>query len=171
VSDIRYNPEEMAARGYDPDAIAKAELARVVRVEALALIERIEAAFHEIPRPTITRSVARGYDDEWNLSEARIRELAIRDPENDWRDVSDEAIETHQEYFSFSDPEGCRFYLPAYMRHYLKAVPYAEHDAVYWACTKPRTLEALTETERACVDRFLEICHRFEIPRLRRGED
>lgn len=84
------------------------------------------------------------------------------DAENDWREVFDEAIEAYQEYFTFADAEGCRFYLPAYMRHYLKEFPYSGYDAVYWACTQPEKLEALNEQERACVDGFLALCHHYQ---------
>ena len=43
------------------------------------LIKRIETPSLGVPRPRVTRSVARGYDDEWILSEDRVRELSSRD--------------------------------------------------------------------------------------------
>ena len=69
-------------------------------------------AFADVPRPRNTHSVARGFDDEWELSSERIDELAARDSEQSWRDVSDNAIEEFGEYFNFSDAEG-GVYLPA----------------------------------------------------------
>lgn len=77
MSDLRFNPEEMKAREYDPEIIKEAEHAREARRAAQQLIEQIEAAFGNIPRPRITGSVARGYDNEWSLSEERIQELRL----------------------------------------------------------------------------------------------
>lgn len=84
--------------------------------------------------PRITLSFVRSYNDEWNLSEDRIAELATRDPEQTWEDVTDSAIQTSREYFNFSDAEGWLFYLPAYLCHYLRDFPDCGWDAVYFAC-------------------------------------
>ena len=162
MSDLRFNPVEMKACGYGPQAIAEAERAVRASGKALTLIAEIEAVFPAIPRPKITRSVARGYDDEWNLSEERIRELAAQDPEVDWRDVPDEAITACQEYFAFSDAEGFRFYLPAYMRHYLREFPYSGWPGVDSAFSQTEKLRHLTQIERACVDRFIALRKEYE---------
>ncbi|MBK8475899.1 MAG: hypothetical protein IPL39_06180 [Opitutaceae bacterium] len=162
MPDLRFNPEEMRLRGFDPRAIAEAQLAKEANTAAAVLIKDIEVTFGRIPRPRITRSVARGLDDEWTLSDDRARELALEDPEQDWRDVSAETINSYQEYFNFADAEGCRFYLPAFMREYLRGFPQESYDAVYWVCTKPEKLTALNEAERACVTKFMDLCHKYE---------
>lgn len=123
------------------------------------LLQRIVSAFANVPRPAITCSVARGYDDEWSLSPERMQELAALDTEQTWTDVSDEAIEFFQEYFNFTDAEGCRFYLPAYMSHYLRHFPGCAYDAVYWACGRREHFELLSPEQLACVDGFLSLIH------------
>ena len=164
MSDLRFDPEEMRARGYDPQTVAEAQRAVIARAAAADLAVEIEAAFRGIPRPRITRSVAEGYDDEWSLSEERVHELAACDAEVDWRDVTDEAIQSSQGFFFYAGAEGCQFYLPAYMRHYLKDFQYSRYDAVYWACIQPDNLELLDEAQRGCVDRFLDLCHQNQTP-------
>lgn len=174
MSDLRFDPDEMRRRGYDPTSIAEAERAIRARTAAQAMIKRIEQTFGAIPRPRITLGVARAYDNEWTPSDERIAEVTALDPEQDWRDVADEAMKSHQEYFTFSDAEGCRFYLPAYMCMYLRGFPYDGHDTAYWACTDPTKLEALTAAERDCVAAFMDLCHEFDDDSLRqkyrRGE-
>jgi len=162
MSDLRFNPDEMQARGYDSATIEEAQRASEARNLALELIERIKRCFVEIPRPVVTLSVARGYDDEWNLSDERVAELSAQDPEQHWFEVGDAAIEHHQEYFTFSNPEGCRFYLPAFLCHYLREFPYSGHTAVYDACVWPRALTDLSNEERACVNEFLELCYAYQ---------
>ena len=94
------------------------------------LLKRIDAAFAGVPRPKITKSVARGLDDEWFLSEERRAELSNRDPEENWTDLTEGCVRDYQDYFAFSDAEGWRFYLPAHMRFYLLGFPYCGWDAV-----------------------------------------
>src|SRR4051812_3870745 len=120
MSGERLTSAEAKARGYGRDTIARIELEEEARAEAETLIPLVKEVFPVTPRPRITLSVARGYDDEWNLSGDRIAELAARDPEQTWEDVTDSAIQTYQEYFNFSDAEGWLFYLPAYLCHYLR---------------------------------------------------
>ncbi len=162
MPELPFNPEEMKARGYDRETVAEGVRAKEAHAAAAALIAQIEVAFGVIARPRVTLRVARGFDDEWNLSEARVEELSALDLARTWQEVSDAEIEAYQEYFTFADAEGCRFYLPAFMRHYLRSFTCAGYDAVYWACTEPEKLEALTAAERACVEEFLELCHRYQ---------
>src|SRR5688572_19420016 len=103
MSEKNFSAEQMRVRGYERATIAERERVERARKEAAALIVKIEEAFNGVPRPRITLRVARGYDDEWNLSEGRVRELSAGDPEYDWTDVEDQAIKCFQEYFSFSD--------------------------------------------------------------------
>jgi hypothetical protein len=159
----RITSAEARLRGYDRDTIARIELDEEARAEAAQLIPLINRAFASVPRPVITRSVARGYDDEWTLSEDRIRELAAQDPEQTWQEVPDGAMQMCQEYFCFTDAEGMRFYLPAYLCHYLRNFPHCGWDAVYQACTYGQHFDLLSAEQLDCVDRFVELCHRHEV--------
>jgi hypothetical protein len=159
---MRISSTEARERGYDPAEIARIEQDEEGRREADALRKLVDQTFASIPKPTTTLRVARALDDEWNISTARATELALQDPEIDWREVSKEKTETYQEYFTFSDPAGWRFYLPAYMSHYLAEFPGYGYDAVYWACTDQKNAGDLTKAELAVVDQFLELCHRYE---------
>ena len=73
MSTQRLSSADARARGYDRDNIVRIELEEKARSAAQVLIGEIEKAFRDIPRPRITLSVARGYYDEWNLSEDRVR--------------------------------------------------------------------------------------------------
>lgn len=144
---------EARARGYDPVSIARMEWVEQARAEGQELIAQIELAFEGVPRPRITLTVARGLDDEYILSEERERELASCDPEQTWQEVSDEAIVGHNEYFTFSDAEGWRFYLPAFLCQYLRLFP-CGNDTVVSACESRSHVELLTEEQLQCLDRF-----------------
>lgn len=153
---------EAKARGYDPASVRQYETIERARAEALQLIPEIEEAFEGVPRPQTTLSVAKGYDDEWELSAERIEELAAQDPEHVWQDVPDEAMESRQEYFTFSDPAGWLFYLPAFMCHYLRSFPDNGWDAVYHACQRKTSFDLLNEAQLRCVDRFIELCGKHQ---------
>ena len=128
------------------------------------LIRRIERAFDGVPRPRITKSVARGFDDEWFLSDERGRELHALDREQRWQDVTEDDIRSFQEYFTFADAEGWRFYLPAHMVYYLRGFPDYAWDAVYWALSSPdRRLELLDAEQLQCVQEFLQLIHEAEL--------
>ena len=124
------------------------------------LLTRITVAFEGVPRPRITKSVARGYDDEWVLSEERVTELSLLDPEQKWTEVTEEGVRLFQEYFAFSDADGWRFYLPAHMAFYLKTFPHYAWGAVYYACTSPEAkFDSLTPDQLSCVSTFLDLIH------------
>lgn len=154
--------EEARSRGYEREVIAKIQLDEEANVAAAALISMINEAFDGVPLPRITLRVARGYDDEWNLTEARGNELRALDPEERWQDVSDEAIQAYQEYFTFSDDEGWRFYLPAFMCHYLRNFPNCAWHAVYDACENQRYIKLLDETQMECMQKFRDLCIKYE---------
>ena len=61
---------------------------------------------------------------------------------------------------TFSDSEGWRFYLPAYMAHCLRRFPDCGWDAVLDACFNKTHVELLTKEQLRCVDRFVELCER-----------
>ena len=129
--------------------------------EIKCLMAEITAAFHGVPRPSTTRSVSDGIDDEWIISVERAAELAALDPEQCWEDVTDEAIENSQNYFTFSDDEGWQFYLPAYMMHWLRSFPLG-YNAICEVCVlaDPR-FDALDPRQLAVTRWFIEFYWRM----------
>lgn len=160
---MRISSAEARQRGYDPNEIVRIQSAEVGKLEADDLVRTIDRVFVSIPVPPITLRVARALDDEWNISDERAGELAKQDQETDWRDVPKDKTEAYQEYFTFSDPAGWRFYLPAFMSHYLSEFPDYGYDAVYWAGTRRTHFDALTPDEVAVVDKFVALCHKYEM--------
>ncbi len=157
--------EEMRSRGYDPVSLKIGRIAAEGRKEAAVLIESIREAFQNIARPRITLHVARGYDDEWNLSEERVQDLRLLDPEEDWAQLDSTKTDGFPEYFTFSDDEGWRFHLPAFMCNYLERFPGGDgYDAVYWACVQKTHMALLDERQLECVNRFVALCHKYESP-------
>jgi hypothetical protein len=152
---------EARARGYDSVSIARMERVEKVRAEGLRLIAQIEKALPSMPRPRITLSVARGLDDEWDLREERERELAAQDPEQSWQDVSDEDIETHGGYFTFADAEGWRFYLPAFMCHWLRTFPLGNWG-IESACESMAHTGLLDHEQMQCLVRFADFLRKHE---------
>ncbi len=79
-------------------------------------------AFSGIPRPSITKRIARAHDDHLPLIPALLAEIGQLDTELVWADVRKEDLVKFSEYFNFSDAEEWRFYLPAFisfeLRHY-----------------------------------------------------
>lgn len=130
--------------------------------EAMDLASRLLEVFGSPPRPQITLHVARGYDDEWILSEDRVAELAALDPEQHWMDVTMEATRDFQEYFSFSNAEGWRFYLPAFLRHFLADFPMSSWDAVILACQQRTYFDLITPGQVAFIDEILALCHTWD---------
>jgi len=127
------------------------------------LIKKIEIAFADVSRPVITKSVARGYDDEWVLSDERIAELSNLDPEQKWTDVTENDVRFFQEYFTFSDAAGWKFYLPAHMSFYLRGFPDYGWNAVYTACTHSAPkFELLSPEQMSCVREFIDLIHEEE---------
>lgn len=127
-----------------------------------ALVEKIAGAFKDVPRPKITRSVAEGFDDEWlTITDDRIEELRAQDPEQVWTDVTEQQLRSYSGYFSFSDDEGWRFYLPAYMSMILRGFPSNEDEtSVYFACVNPQPcFDLLNEPQLACVHEFVSLLH------------
>ena len=156
--------EEMRARGYDTRSLAMGKIVSQARQEAAKLIPIIEDAFRGVPRPQITLHVARALDDEWNLSEERHAELRAMDPEENWEDVDGNVAVCFFEYFTFSDDEGWRFYLPVLIRHYLLHFPDSAEDNVSDACKKRTHMGLLNAVQLECVDRFLALCHKYLKP-------
>ncbi|MCC5844444.1 MAG: hypothetical protein JJU05_09350 [Verrucomicrobia bacterium] len=158
----RITSTEARKRGYCSSEVAKIEFAEEGQREADNFLALIDKTFGSIPKPKVTQLVAQALDDEWNLTEERVNELSKADPETDWREVSKEKTTAYQEYFSFSNSAGVRFYLPAYMSHYLSEFPNYGFDAVYWACVSKMNFDDLTEEELKIVDKFVELCNKYE---------
>ena len=155
--------EELVARGLRKrDVDEMYELSEAAHAEAMALAVRLPEVFGDPPRPRITLHVARGYDDEYVLSEKRVAELRALDPEEHWMEVSAEATNEIQEYFCFSDGEGCRFYLPAFLRHYLAGFPLCGAYAVRYACENRLHFELLTPEQLRFTEEFLALCKTWE---------
>ena len=152
------SPEELRAKGTREEAIAELyDLWLVAHSEAMALAARLPDVFGDPPRPRVTL-----HDDEWVLSKERRTELAALDAEQHWTEVPAEATREFQEYFTFSDSEGWRFYLPAFLRHYLGEFPLCGWDAVYWACAERKHFELFTAEQVAFIDEFLALSHTWE---------
>lgn len=85
---------------------------------AASLIVQIETAFAGVRPGKIGIHQAEALDGYASKDE---QEAARRlDCDTDWRDVPDAVIARSTAAFSFCDPEGWRFYLPAYMRFVLR---------------------------------------------------
>jgi hypothetical protein len=123
---------------------------------------RLPEVFGNPPRPAITRSVARGLDDEWILTEERYAALSAQDSEQHWMDVPAEDVKNCQEYFTFSDVEGCRYYYPAYLRHYLEGFPLYHYTAVVWAHACRTHVDLLSQEQLAFLDEFMKLCATWE---------
>ncbi len=155
--------EELCLQGTRKEAVAELyDIWLVAHEEAMELAGRLPEVFGDPPRPRITLHVARGYDDEWILTEGRVAELAAFDRELHWTEVSAEATHQFQEYFTFSDAEGWRFYLPAFLRHYLADFPLRHWNAVCWACVRQTHFELLTLPQIAFVKEFLNLCNTWK---------
>jgi hypothetical protein len=159
---MRISSQEARMRGYDPSEVARFERAEAGQREADELRKIIDQTFISIPKPSVTLRVARARDDEWNITPKRAAELAQEDTETDWRDVPKEKTEAYQEYFTFADSPGWRFYIPAFMTHYLTEFPDYGYDAVYDACSSRKRIGDLTDAELEVVRMFLELCERYE---------
>jgi hypothetical protein len=147
-------------RGYDPSSIPQWSYS------VQELVDRINTSFGDIPRPTITPHVARAYDDEYTVSMDRGLELTKLDPEQHWRDVTDHNIENFREYFCFSDDEGWRFYMPAYLLHALRRLPNSHDFPVYDACKDLSCVSLLSDSQLSCLVDFAKLC---EACRLEEG--
>ncbi|QYY36165.1 DUF6714 family protein [Ruficoccus sp. ZRK36] len=159
---MEISSKEARGRGYEADEIARIELSEEGHLEATKLLKRIDQTFVNIPKPAITLSVAREIDECWTVTPKRAAELALEDPETDWREVSKEKVKAFQEYFSFSDAPGWRFYLPAFMSHYLRDFPHNGYNAVYQACLNREHIDELPKAEMEIVDAFVSLCQKYD---------
>jgi hypothetical protein len=92
------------------------------------IVRAIEVAFAGVPRGRVTLHEAEVIDGYGTAEERQqAREL---DPEQDWRDVPGASIEECPDALSYLDPEGWRFYLPAYMRWALQHLKVSHNAAI-----------------------------------------
>ena len=155
--------DELLKRGTRQAAIDELyDLWKEAHGEAMKLATRLPEVFGDPPRPRITLHVARGYDDEWELADARVEELSAQDPERHWTEVDYAATQHFQEHFNFSDAAGWHFYLPAFIRHYLADFPLSHWDAVVWACRSRDRFEFFTPKQIEFVNEFLALCEAWE---------
>ncbi|WOO41136.1 DUF6714 family protein [Rubellicoccus peritrichatus] len=163
MSDSFIPYDELKKRGYDLSTPAGARFAEMCR-RVDSLLADIANQFREVPSPRITLHVARAYDDEWTVSQERGEELKAKDTERTWQEVSDSKMECFQEYFTFSDAEGWRFYLPAFMSHFLRDFPNGGWVAVCTAVRRPDDrLSLLNEGQRRCVEEFSALCDAYSV--------
>lgn len=154
--------EELLAGSMRREAVEELyDLWQAAHADAMALAVRLPEVFGDPLRPRITLHVARGYDDEWFLSDERVAELTALDPEQHWWEVPAEA-QQFQEYFTFSDAEGWRFYLPAFLRHYLAEFPFGGWKAVHAVCQTKERFDLITPPQIEFIDEFLDLCRKWQ---------
>ena len=130
------------------------------------IVRAIEAAFAGVPRGRITLHEAEAIDGYETAEERQeAREL---DPEQDWRAVPGVSIEECPDALSFLDPEGWRFYLPAYMRwalQHLKDSHSTAIDQTIYALdcgdSPPSSVERSMERFRTLTRAQTQAVHRF----------
>jgi hypothetical protein len=105
---------EMKARGYEPRTIREAEERAARWPSAQALCEQIREAFRGV---TLGNGVglkeALGLDDY--ADEATLARYHAEDEREDWTRIPMESLNGHDSSLTFTDEEGMRFLLPAYM--------------------------------------------------------
>jgi hypothetical protein len=107
----------------------------MISVDAICeqLISDIETAFFEVERGE-GMTLFEG-DLEGAGSEADLRFARARDTYATWRDIPDHVIDRYFSALSFLDPQGFRYYIPAFMRfalrHYQDSTSPAIDYAIY----------------------------------------
>ena len=98
------------------------------------IISEIEDAFADVKRGKGVTLHETDVLDACGSAEKRAR-ARKHDADEKWLDVPDRDIEEHPSALCFLDPEGFRYYLPAYMRwslrHYKSSASLASDSTVY----------------------------------------
>jgi hypothetical protein len=98
------------------------------------IIAEIENAFAEVRRGNGITLHETDVVDACGSARERAK-ARKRDTDERWQDVPDDDIESHQSALCFLDPEGFRYYLPAYMRwsllHYKSSDSLASDSTIY----------------------------------------
>jgi len=155
---------EIKSGGYDLSSEVMIKFSLMCK-KVEELLEEIKLSFVDIEKPSITFHVARAYDNDYIVSKERGEKLNALDTEVSWEEVSKNKVETYQEYFYFSDSEGWRFYLPAFMKYYLLEFPNCRYTAIYDVlvdgdCDR---LDMLDVVQRSCVEKFVELCNEYVV--------
>lgn len=129
------------------------------------IIAEIERAFTDVRRGNgITLHQARALDDyrdEIEQAQARRKDTDAR-----WQDIPDTRIEKLADTLAFLDPEGFRYYIPAFMiwalRHYETSDSFAGDAAAYIFGVNPLAEDNMdrfrlfTPRQTAAIAHFLE---------------
>jgi hypothetical protein len=95
------------------------------------LISELEAAFRDIQRGAgMTLFEA---DLEGTRSEADLRWARSRDTYATWQEIPDDVIARYFSALGFLDPEGFRYYIPAFMRFSLRHFDDSHSPSIDWA--------------------------------------
>ncbi len=134
-----------------------------------ALIAEIERAFGDVRRGNgITLHQARVLDDYGNEQEQA--EARKSDTDTRWQSIPDSWIENLCDTLAFLDPEGFRYYIPAFMIWALKyhdtSASFAVDAAVYILCLEDGKLRAwqleryrlLAKPQAIAIAHFLDYC-------------
>ncbi|HEX3906219.1 MAG TPA: DUF6714 family protein [Polyangia bacterium] len=125
---------------------------------AEAIVRVIETAFAGVAPGRITLHEAEAMD--LYGSDVERREARRHDPEDDWRNVPGPSIEACPSALSYLDPEGWRFYLPAYLRlglrHFGQPRNAAIDQAIYSLdAPAPERARTLNPAQARAVRQFL----------------
>ena len=130
------------------------------------LIADIEAAFREVERGA--GETLREADWEGAGTEDQRGEARSLDTDRTWLEIPDDVIDRHEAALTFVDPEGFRYYLPAFMRwalrHYHDSDRITVDTAIYNLCpskgspqrSKER-FELFNEEQSKVICRFLRL--------------
>ena len=140
---MEITPEEARARGYSTETVEEIRRRAIVFEAADISVELINAAFQGVTLGDGTSiQEARLLDDHCeDLS--RYNEARQNDSEVSWRDIAREKIESFGDTLVFMNPQGFRFYLPAFMKYSLN-YPDSDHycgDAAIMALSVDRDLD------------------------------
>ncbi|SRR6266480_4434545 len=123
----------------------------------MALIERIEAAFENVPRPRSDAVVNPTYDDEG---------VTAVFSDKTWKDISIDQLRTHHDALSFFSPEAFHYFLPAFMVAELKDPVAAgqigpsllfhfSRPEQFWEPELKQRLALLTPEQKAVIEEFI----------------
>lgn len=130
------------------------------------LVRSIEEVFATVPKPRLTLRVARAMDDN------EYDQLGQRESDDGyyeaWSGVASEDIEHFHDVFPWLNPEGVRFYLPAYMVNALeKPIPLNGSCWLTSAFTvqvlNERCLRLFEPDQLQALQEFLELLFREEV--------
>ena len=147
---------EMRARGFDPHAIAQAEIQARRGPQMKELCLAIEKAFSNVRLGKGVGLIeAQGRDDYADAKTCAA--YRAKDEKEDWRRISAEALNQCYSSLSFFDAEGMRFHLPAYLIAYLQDSFKGEimFTLTHLSDYSTNQFSSLSDVQRAAVRAFL----------------